>query len=445
VGIPLDNRRTFLQGAGATIILPGLAWAQTDPLQALLAAKAAPVGGIDAADNDFADLEPMGAAIGPARVVQLGEPSHGAGSAFAAKARIVKFLHQRHGFDVLIWESGLYDVAVAQAAMRDPTTDATAAARKGVFTLWSEAAEVKPLFEYIKASQSTLCPLEMSGFDMQVTADGTRERFAEDLRSFAGAFNDPDLRAQAGALADSAIAARQRLYAGQFADGAVLESLGVAVRGLRSLIVSRRAAVAAAHGSRETSFIDRCLENMHSDALLRAEVSRAPTTTPARESRRDAWNASNLRWLLAERYAGRKAVVWAHNVHVMNGYYAPGFRDIHLQAHPGDMKTTGVFQKQWLGENAYTLGMTAYMGEEGFAMGGPKTPITPAPIGSLEARLHALDHPFAFLDFRALRKERLLRGLPIRAPKFDINALSEPGQLYDGVFFIDRMAAATHD
>jgi hypothetical protein len=50
---------------------------------------------VDPADQDFSDLEPLRAAIGTARIVQLGEPSHGAGSSFAAKTRLVMFLHQR--------------------------------------------------------------------------------------------------------------------------------------------------------------------------------------------------------------------------------------------------------------------------------------------------------------------------------------------------------------
>ncbi|MGH9894114.1 MAG: erythromycin esterase family protein, partial [bacterium] len=66
------------------------------------------VRSIDPADEDFKDLEPLIKAIGSARVVQLGEPSHGAGSSFAAKARLIKFLHRRMGFDVVAWESGLY-------------------------------------------------------------------------------------------------------------------------------------------------------------------------------------------------------------------------------------------------------------------------------------------------------------------------------------------------
>lgn len=430
--------------AGVPSFTPGVAAAQsTNTLQEWLTENAKPVRTVDPQGEDFSDLEPLGAAIGSARVVQLGEPSHGAGTAFAAKARIVKFLHRQHGFDLLIWESGLYDVALAQAAMRDAATNAVAAAQKGVFTLWSQAAEVTPLFEIIKASQSSLRPLEMAGFDMQVTADGTTERFAQDLRAFIDVLDDSILRARAAALTDDAVAARRRLYARKFAESADLDGLASAVRALRALITNRRAAFATAHGAQEIEFMDRCLQNMHSDAELRAEAALMAQTTPARESRRDAWNAENLRWLLAERYAGRKAVIWAHNVHVMDGYYAPGFRELHLQQHSGDMKTTGVFQKAWLGNDVYTLGMTTYAGEEGFAMGGPKTPIAPAPDGSLEARLHVLGRRFAFLDLRAVRKDRLLHGLALRAPKFDVNALTDPGQLYDGVFFIDRMAAAT--
>ena len=444
------SRRTILTtiSASALMGMPALsprAGAQPpDPLQDWLAAHAKTIRTADPQDEDFRDLEPLAAAIGSARVVQLGEPSHGAGTAFAAKARIVKFLHQRLGFDVLIWESGLYDVTLAQAAMRDPSTDAVSAAQKGVFTLWSDAAEVKPLFEYIKASQPSLRPLEMAGFDMQVTADGTRERFAKDLIAFVADLGDPALRDRATALATDAIAARQRLYTTNFAAPTDLEALGGAVRGLRALLVAKNTAFAAVRGALDISFMDRCLENMYCDAVLRAEAARAPETTPARESRRDAWNAVNMRWLLAQRYAGRKAVVWAHNVHVMNAYYAPGFRDVHLDPQPGDMKTTGVFQKQWLGDKVYTLGMTAYAGEEGFAMGGPKTAIEPAPEGSLETRLHSLGYPFAFLDLRTLKKEEWVKSLSLRAPKFDINRLTDPGRLYDGVIYIDRMSAATH-
>jgi erythromycin esterase len=43
-------------------------------------------------------------------------------------------------------------------------------------------------------------------------------------------------------------------------------------------------------------------------------------------NRRDRINADNLKWLIDTAYAGRKIIVWAHNVHMMNAWYGPGVR-----------------------------------------------------------------------------------------------------------------------
>src|SRR3569833_49275 len=87
--------------------------APVDGLQERIQKDLITVRSIDPADEDFSDLVPLIDKFGTARVVQLGEPGHGAGSSFSAKARLVKFLHERMGFEVLVWESGLYDVGLS--------------------------------------------------------------------------------------------------------------------------------------------------------------------------------------------------------------------------------------------------------------------------------------------------------------------------------------------
>src|SRR3954468_24255944 len=355
------SRRAILFNAASAAGVPA-ARAQ-DSLQAWLAAHAIRVRTTAPADENFSDLLPLAHAIGSARIVQLGEPSHGAGTAFAAKARLMKFLHQRLGFDVLIWESGLYDVALAQAAMDGSDGGGVADAARGIFTLWSAAAEVAPLFTYIKASQRGPHPIEIAGFDMQVTADGSMERFAQDLRAFMGALPDPALRQQAVQLADQAIAARARLVATKFAGQPDLDALTAAVKDLHALIQVHHGEFDAIQGYIQTGFMDHAIENMRADAAMRFDAA-PPPTDAARESRRDAANAANLRWLLDVKYAGRKAVIWAHNAHVMNAYYGPDFHAVHLDGQPGDMKTTGTFLAERYGKSLYTIGMTAFSGEE---------------------------------------------------------------------------------
>ena len=60
---------------------------------------------IDASNEDFSDLEPLVKLIGSSRVVQLSENNHGEGSSFRARSRMIKFLHQRMQFDVIVFES----------------------------------------------------------------------------------------------------------------------------------------------------------------------------------------------------------------------------------------------------------------------------------------------------------------------------------------------------
>lgn len=52
------------------------------------------VRSINPTDTDLRDLEFLKAEIGPARVMMLGEPSHGEGIVFEAKIRLLRFLRE---------------------------------------------------------------------------------------------------------------------------------------------------------------------------------------------------------------------------------------------------------------------------------------------------------------------------------------------------------------
>lgn len=466
-----------------------------DELQKWIAEHAITVRSIDAADEDFSDLEPLIDAIGSARVVQLGEPDHGAGGSFAAKVRLIKFLHQRMGFDVLAWESGLYGLRLTQAGLR-AGEDAVTAAQRGILKVWSDAEEARPLFEYAKATQAGTRPLDMAGFDMQITAAKSAERFAADLRSFVRALRDPALQGRASGLADQAVAAHERLYAriealmrkraesakagqtGKALEETMaawetregyklrskkedLESLHQAADGLLATISSHRAAFEQVHGTAEITFMERAIENMRGDGTTVYDRERPdrPTDSALHARRSEEWNrrdtlmANNLRWLIQEGFPGRKIIVWAHNAHVMNAYFAADWRSVHLEPQPGGMKPSGMFLAEWLKEDAYTIALTTYEGQGGWVTADRVSPIAPAVEGSLESRLHRLGKPYVFLDFRALDgspehplhtpQSMRISGYGLPSGKYGNDTVPDLTKAFDAVFYIDRMTPAT--
>jgi erythromycin esterase len=423
-----------------------------DPLQQALGPATLAVRSIDPRDADFTDLAGLVDVIGDARVVMLGEPSHGAGGAFSAKVRLIRFLHQEMGFDVIAWESGVHGMRLAQAAL-DAGQAPGDAARLGVSPIWSAAAEVQPLFEYVQATRGTARPLTMVGIDPQFTAPGAFQRLETDLQDFVSQARDPELRQQASSHAMNLLAAAEQFRKAprgqEIADSALRAVTGPADALLASLR-DKRATWLRSQSPATMRFMERAIIALRDNA--RAGFAGRRGLDSESWNIRDGYMADQLRWLLEEPYRGRKVIVWAHNAHIMDGYFAAQWSAVSHEPVPGGMTPLGARLPD-LRRQVFSIAFTCDAGEENWVNGQKRGVIAAAPDGSLEARLRALEQPYLFVDLRAAG--RRLAGAPLGPMSMRISGLGPPtwkyghdvvpdlARAFDGAFYIARMTPAT--
>src|SRR6185437_11658627 len=104
----------------------------------------------DAPNDDYADLQPLGDAIGNARIVALAEADHGSGTIMSMKSRLIKYLHEKKGFDVVNIESSEFTMhriwQLAQQGQAGQTVDSLAP--HSIFFPTAMSAEGRAILQY---------------------------------------------------------------------------------------------------------------------------------------------------------------------------------------------------------------------------------------------------------------------------------------------------------
>lgn len=374
------------------------------------------------------DLEPVRKAIGGARIVQLGELTHGDGTSFALKARLVKYLHQRAGFDVLIWESGFVECEQLDEGLmgKDPVQDV---ARKAVFSHWSSSKESIGVFEYARQTHVSRRPLVMAGFDIQ--SSGREGNLA--FLGLVAEIGDPDLNTRAEEI--------RQLPSGEEKEAAVL----TLAEPMKELLTRNRSRLEATHGKSSFDALRQRVDSMVAYDQMMKSYRRFQQVQTGAEFQvgynlRERANFENLKWLVDRRFKGKKVIVWAHNSHVSHdgatgSFWVAGPNDVVLDS-------TGRLLKQAYGAKLYTIGFLASAGKWSW-MGQPAQDFIEAKPGSIEELLGRSGASHAFLDLRPVAKHlsEPMDGY-INRQDPQLNRAVWP-KVFDGVIYIRNMQPRT--
>lgn len=379
------------------------------------------ISSIDPNASETQEFQLLEKAIGNARVVMLGEQDHGDANTFLAKRRIIQYLHEKMGFNVLAFESDYF--SLNQGWDRQPRDSAKIVSflRGNIFALWPYCVAAAPLFNtYIPQSQRSARPLEITGFDNQMVLAFSAASMKRLLDSVFKKWELP--------------VTKEANYSQYLAS---LDSLRLSYGNLK---------VPASNYKRWQERFQRMRDELGKvlpaqdywvtvlDNLLSEIVSfQLDENSQLAKRSRDHQMAANLLWLTQHKYANEKIIVWAANYHVAR--YSDSIspkRHLYTMGH--------VFSQFADAPKAYILGFNSYSGRAG-RLGGKSYNI-PAPRKNSFENWIPADWAFAFIDFSSFPDRHNEKGV-----KFFMKGLGHMSfetnwqHYYDGVFFIREMTS----
>lgn len=315
------------------------------------------------------DLSQIGEAIGDARVVALGEATHGTLEFSQSKARIVEYLLRKKGFSVLAVEGNWPDVLAIDDYVQTGNSEPRQALR--LLNSWPlETPGMLALIETFRAlNRDRPGSVTFTGFDMQSPA-AARERVLNFVR---------------------------RAVPREFAE----------VEKLYREIQHESAALQVAER------FEKYPASSRSDWLIAKQAAAVAYQSAALDTRRnsgfrDEMIARNVRWLLDEMHPGRRIILWAHNGHITSH-------------RGGAFKPMGAWLREWLGSSYYSIALSVAGGEVRAAGENGLAKFTmPARDGTGERTLARASLASFFLDMRSLPAGSALREW-----------LGEPRQYYE--------------
>jgi erythromycin esterase-like protein len=163
----MTTHRLFAFGLALAVITTLAQGSAPTPAQlAWLKANAIEVKTVDAGTG-FADLQQLKAAVGSARIVSLGEATHGTREIFQMKHRLIEFLASELGFAIFSIEANMPEAYRLNDYVLHGTGDPKALLQGMYFWTWN-TEEVLAMIEWMRQFNATgKGHIQFTGFDMQ--------------------------------------------------------------------------------------------------------------------------------------------------------------------------------------------------------------------------------------------------------------------------------------
>jgi len=386
--------------------------------------------------ENFSDLQCLKQYIGNRTLVQLGESSHGTKEYSQIKVRLIKFLHEQMGFDVIAFESGFFECFYTNENI-DSLTEIEAMKNSIYFGVWG-TNDVKELFTYIKSTQSTNHPLIFAGFDCFHTSRNKsllkRASYLFEMLSkidiqYANIIRPFD------SINNVQLYNYNPSYFSQYYDSISSTYLHI--------------------GSLIDQHIDTLISYYPSNPILPLLLKQSITSTLTdinyiikyfngenfnADMLRDSAMSVNVSFLKEKQYPNKKIILWAHNYHIANSQYQ--------HALYSDIKNMGTWLYEKYKNEMYTIGLYMLKGKTKTEWDWSVIDV-PLPVSSnsLEAILYQPRKKYLFVDLLHhndnIGTHWMYQTISAKSSGF-ANESMVIRNVYDGIVFIDSSSVPVY-
>lgn len=359
---------------------------------------------LDTTKEDNTQFELIKKSIGNARIVLLGEQTHGDGTTFETKVKLVKYLHEKMGFTVLAFESNLFNAERAWLDVR-ANINPLYALQNSTYEIWGNAKEVQPLFQYIINNRNSETALTVSGFDCQMSGKFLDRYFAYDFIRY---LNSKNIGFRNISEKDSFLNVYYTLNNGLYKSlkGKVgesrklfLDTFFIKEKSFLHILDEKLLQLSNLNEKQGNLYLQH-LKNFKNYIPEQLRISKVDTVymggLEVSQNLRDSLMAENIIWLANKQYPDKKIIIWSASYHNAR----------HKSVGYGNLKETlmGDFLKSALDNITYSIAFTSYEGYYGRWNSKDSTSLEKSSINSYEELFSKVGSDNFFLDFKTLSK-----------------------------------------